>query len=101
MCKKDPEVCKAKIKCKSCKNVSNNTGFGDNFMLNFKSLSDMKLGIPVGELFVLGAGKGSHTIVNFDTEFVIDKEQEHDKIVIDVQEVDKLQIETDSIVIVK
>lgn len=101
VCKKNPEVCKAKIKCKSCKNVSNNIGFGDNFMLNFKSLSDMKLGIPVGELFVLGAGKGSHTIVNFDTEFVIDKTEEHDKISLDVQEVDSIHVETDNIVIIK
>ncbi len=52
MCKKSPEVCKAKIKCKYCIKT-------------------------------------------------VDKTEEHDNINLDVQEVDKLQIETDSIVIVK
>ena len=49
MCKKNSEVCKAKIKCRVC----------------------------------------------------IDKTEEHDKIVLDIQEVDSINVETDNIVIVK
>jgi len=56
MCKKSPEVCKAKIKCKHCIKHQNKP---------------------------------------------VDKTEEHDNINLDVQEVDKLQTETDSIVIVK
>jgi hypothetical protein len=33
--------------------------------------------------------------------FCIDKPEEHDKIDLDVQEVDKIHVETDSIVVVK
>ncbi len=56
VCKKNPEVCKAKVKCKYCMKHQN-----------------------------------KH----------VDLPEEHDKIDLDVQEVDKLQTETDSIVIVK
>jgi hypothetical protein len=56
LCKKNPEVCKAKIKCKYCIKPQN-----------------------------------KH----------VDLHEEHDKIGLDIQEVDKIHIETDSIVIVK
>lgn len=49
-------------------------------MLNFKILRDMKLGIPVGEMVVLVAGKVAHSAINFDNKFVIDSEQENGKL---------------------
>lgn len=49
-------------------------------MLNFKILRDMKLGIPVGEMVVMTTGKGAHSVISFDNKFVIDNEQEDDKL---------------------
>lgn len=65
-------------------------------MLNFKILRDMKLGIPVGEMVVLVAGKVAHSAINFDNKFVIDSEQENGKL--ELNEVDN-QFEQQSFII--
>lgn len=96
MCKKNPSDCQAKMKCKCC-TVSD---------YKHHSMSEIRKAYTkakdTGQVKSYKISVDSNEVTQSSKlKFCIDSVEEHDKISLDIHEVDKLQTETDNIVIVK